>query len=385
MECPGFSGLPHYHSANLVIKGIHLEKRSKAMRKLVTIRRVEKILPIPKADAIELARIDGWQCIVKKGTFHPGDFGVYFEVDAFLPIRAEFEFLRARCYRKLGEREGFRLRSMKLRGELSQGLLLPIEELSSIRKESVETYFHERTDLSDHFGVIKYEPPIPVEITDIVRGAFPFFVPKTNEERIQNLPELFSNEAVLATEFEITEKMDGTSFSAYYNKGEAGICSRNYELKPQHPKGGPYTTFASASDLLKTLNNYCEKHQRNLVLQGELCGPGIEKNRYQLSNVTLFLFNIYNIDTNTYLPSDERQKIHKAILEESSDAYRRGVDHVPILERRKLSEFSGIDALLSYACEAEALEGVVFKSVQENKGSDVSFKVISNAYLLSES
>lgn len=109
------------------------------MRKLASIQRVYKIEPIDGADRIELAHVLGWQCVVNKDSFAPMDLGVYFEIDSFLPVKPEFEFLRASSYKKtdiMGE--GFRLKTMRFRGQISQGLLLPLEVFSSdpIRRRS---------------------------------------------------------------------------------------------------------------------------------------------------------------------------------------------------------------------------------------------------------
>lgn len=97
------------------------------MRKLASIQRIWKIEPIEGADKIELAYVLGWQCVVNKGQFKPMDLAVYFEIDSFLPIIPEFEFLRSSSYRKTDVMgEGFRLKTMRFRGQISQGLLLPI-------------------------------------------------------------------------------------------------------------------------------------------------------------------------------------------------------------------------------------------------------------------
>src|SRR5438876_1094061 len=93
-------------------------------RKLASIRKISEVLPIEGADNIELVKVDGWQCVTKKGEFKPGDLCIYFEIDSFLPIRSEFEFLRKSSYKKMGDKEGFRLKTIKLRGHLSQGLVL---------------------------------------------------------------------------------------------------------------------------------------------------------------------------------------------------------------------------------------------------------------------
>ncbi|MBO5552120.1 MAG: 2'-5' RNA ligase, partial [Lachnospiraceae bacterium] len=103
------------------------------MRKLASIQRIYDIEPIEGADRIELAHVLGWQCVVNKRQFKPMDLAVYFEIDSFLPIRPEFEFMRASSYRKtdiMGE--GFKLKTMKFKGKLSQGLLLPVSTFPEI-------------------------------------------------------------------------------------------------------------------------------------------------------------------------------------------------------------------------------------------------------------
>lgn len=175
------------------------------MRKLVSIQKISEIKPHPNADAIELATVRGWQVVVKRGEFKPGDFAVYFEIDSFLPIREEFEFLRKSCFRthpELGD--GFRLRTIKLRGELSQGLLLPISILENHKiKTNQEVQcvgrriwdekwqcwsqcivpLEEGADLTEFLEVQKYEPPVPTQLAGNAKGNFPSFIRKTDQER----------------------------------------------------------------------------------------------------------------------------------------------------------------------------------------------------------
>lgn len=166
-------------------------------RKLASIRKIAEIMPIPGADKIELVQVDGWSVVAKKGDFQVGDTCVYFEIDSFLPVRPEFEFLRNGCYREhpdLGL--GFRLRTVKLRGQISQGLVLPISILNnfgSLDNESAWVNENgsypnvEGQDLTDYIGVKKWESPIPAQLAGQVRGNFPSFIPKTDQERVQNI------------------------------------------------------------------------------------------------------------------------------------------------------------------------------------------------------
>jgi RNA ligase (TIGR02306 family) len=177
-------------------------------RKLVTLRRVRELKPIPDADRIELALVDGWQCVVGKGDFQSDDVGVFFEIDSLLPVESRFEFLRKSYFKKLPDREGFRLRTVKLRGQLSQGLLMPLKIFPEIEGKGVGD------DVTEVLGVIKYEPLIPAHLAGTVKGSFPSFVAKSDEERLQNLPGLF--ETCRGLEFEATVKMDGSSMTAYW-------------------------------------------------------------------------------------------------------------------------------------------------------------------------
>jgi RNA ligase (TIGR02306 family) len=110
-------------------------------RKLATIRKIKDIVPIEGADAIELALVDGWQVVVAKNVGHKvGDKVVYCEIDSFLPIKEEFEFLRKSSYKKMGDQEGFRLKTIKLKNTLSQGLILPYSIIPIAQFASAHVY-----------------------------------------------------------------------------------------------------------------------------------------------------------------------------------------------------------------------------------------------------
>lgn len=147
-------------------------------RKLASVRKISELRQIEGADNIELAIVDGWQVVVAKNVEHKvGDFIVYCEIDSFLPIKEEFEFLRKSSYRKSSEAEGFRLRTAKMRGQISQGLILPISVLGS------EISLEEGMDVTEMLGIVKYETPISPELSGLAKGMFPSFIPKTDEER----------------------------------------------------------------------------------------------------------------------------------------------------------------------------------------------------------
>jgi len=326
------------------------------MRKLVTIRQIEDIKPINGADRIECAKIDGWEVVVKKGDFKKGDMCVFFEIDSFIPVSDQFEFLRKSCHRihtVLGE--GFRIKTIKLKGQISQGLVIPLEcgpfvlpqELCEIGQDVTEMY-----------GVKKWDNP---ELNSVDQKClFPHFIPKTDQERIQNL------KYIIDSEYEVSVKLDGSSMTVYYN-GEVGVCSRNVELKMDSES--KFVQVAKTLPLDK-LSKY-----GNIAIQGELMGPGIQGNREKLSQYRFFVFDIWDIDAQKYLQSRQRIDICREL----------GLNHVPIVQYMNASLYTK-EELLELATEIPSLkhrvsEGLVFKSVID---PSVSFKVINNNFLLKE-
>ena len=348
------------------------------MRKLASIKEITDISPILNADFIEVVEVDyGWKCVVKKGEFSIGDLCVYFEIDSFLPIIPEFEFLRGSSFKRMGEEEGFRLRTVKLRKQISQGLAMPLSSLS--RFISVE---EKGLDLTEAIGVQKYEPPIPANISGEVVGLMPSFIKKTDQERIQNLWGEYRNYPVISSmTFEATIKLDGTSMTVfvvddkYGHKSKIGVCGRKYEYKETEKN----TRWKVAREnLIDNLEAFYNKTGRSLAFQGELMGPGIQKNREKLRKHEFFLYEIWDIDKQRYLTPEERE--HVLFMFDN-------IREVPFIEDIQVFKvFNTLQEILDYA-EGKSLnalirEGVVFKSRELLNGSTVSFKAISNTFLL---
>jgi len=336
------------------------------MRKLATIRKIDALRPIPDADAIECAVVGGWTCVVKKGEYAAGDLAVYCEIDSWIPHEVAPFLSRGNFPRVYNEVKGERLRTVKLRGQLSQGLLLPLSVIP------FASYIPD-DDVSELLGIVKYEAPIPAQLAGEVKGMFPGWIQKTDQERIQNLKEELDYWLREQHVWEVTEKLDGSSMTVYLRDGEFGVCSRNLELKPSETNS--LWKVAVRNDLELKLR----RANRNLALQGELIGEGIQGNPYKQKGQEFFLFDIYDIDTSKYLTPAER----KAFIEEHD------IKHVPVLAYgAELSDTLGInsiDGILKFAegksvmgmigCERE---GLVFKS----KAMQCSFKAISNKFLL---
>jgi RNA ligase (TIGR02306 family) len=344
------------------------------LRKLASIRTISEILPIEGADAIELAIVDGWKVVVAKSVGHQiGNKVVYCEIDSFLPIEPEFEFLRKSSFKRMGVEEGFRLKSIRLRNTLSQGLIIPLSDAIEVMKRRNGEVYSEMLevgmDVSTLLGIQKYEPPIPAELAGKVRGNFPSQIPRTDEERIQNLKKEYEEWKTSGKTFYVTEKNDGSSSTFYINNDFFGVCSRNLDL--EETEGNTFWKVARELDL----ENKMREFGGNFALQGELLGPGIQGNPYKLKEHIVRFFNVFDIDMGEYLPLGEFKFIINHL----------GLETVPILDE----EFTlpeTIDELLEYADSKSVLnpqfdrEGVVIRSTDRT----ISFKVISNAFLLNE-
>jgi RNA ligase (TIGR02306 family) len=334
-------------------------------RKLATIREITDIRPIEGADMIELASVGGWNVVVAKNVGHKvGDHVVYCEIDSFLPIKEEFEFLRKSSYKKMGDQEGFRLKTIKLRGQVSQGLILPMSVFGDFSWTA-----YEGLDVTNRLGIVKYEPPIPAELSGKVKGGFPSFLHKTDEERVQNLVKEYGEYKFTSThQFYMTEKLDGSSATFYMNEGEFGVCSRNLELL--ETEGNTFWKVARELDLENKL-----KDKGNICLQGELIGEGIQGNPYKIKGQNVHFFNAFDIDKQTRLGINE----FLVLLDDME------LVSVPILDVAMLLPDT-VKGMLELAEGKSRLndkterEGVVVRSLDNT----ISFKAISNKFLLSE-
>ena len=343
------------------------------MRKLASIQRVWKIEPIEGADRIELAHVLGWQCVVNKGQFQPMDIGVYFEIDSFLPIRPEFEFMRATSYKKsdvMGE--GFKLRTMRFRGEISQGLLLPLSQFPQIPAET-----EIGTDVTELLGVKKWEIEERVTTGGTAIGTLPYDIPHTDETRVQEEPALI--QAFAGLEYYISTKMDGSSHSIGIDENGFHVTGHNYEYKDDGA--------SSFYDLVK-VRGYREKMEafvkkENLTtftIQGELCAPGIQQNRLRLIKPEWYVFTI----------RENGKRVGLRRMLEICDLL--GFEHVPIEEvgMDLPSKYPTVEALLARADgdypKGGKKEGIVVRPTEPVFcpliSASLSMKIVSNKYLL---
>jgi RNA ligase (TIGR02306 family) len=331
-------------------------------RKLASIRMIDEINPIENADAIEVATIGGWKVVVKKGEFKAGELAVYFEIDSWIPVELAPFLCKGTEPRVYGGVRGERLRTIRLRGQISQGLLLPLEPTCA----NIASQLFEGLDVTFPLNIQKWEAPINAQLAGMARGNFPQAVPKTDQERIQNLKKEL--ETYRGKRFEITEKLDGSSCTFYMDtEGEFHVCSRNLDLKED--ENNSFWKEALRIGLReKMLEDF-----KGIAIQGELIGEGIQGNQYQLKGQAFRVFDVYNVNSGKYFDTFERQAIIDIL----------GLQHAPIIGVVTL-EGQTIEELLKYAENKSALngserEGLVWKCVDN---THISFKTISNRWLI---
>lgn len=337
------------------------------MRKLACIKRIDSIEPIDGADAIELAVLGGWKTVVKKNEYKVGDLAVYCEVDSWIPTELAPFLSKGKEPREFEGVKGERLKTIKLRGALSQGLLLPFDVL-----RGAVVILAEGDDVTEFLGIKKWERPMNAQLAGMARGNFPSFIPKTDQERCQNMVKEINAAIDAGLKFEVTEKLEGSSMTCYLHQGVFGVCSRNLDLK--ETEGNTFWQVARSDGIEEKMRAVDENW--DFAIQGELIGPGIQGNIYKLSKPEFRVFDVYNIQQGKYLDPANR----RGLIE------RMGLKHVPVMH----NEFSllPVAELLAFADGKSVMgdingplrEGYVFKETQGN----MSLKAVSNLYLLGE-
>ncbi|WP_373521655.1 RNA ligase (ATP) [Aquiflexum sp.] len=334
------------------------------MRKLASIQRIKSLEPIEGADAIEKATVLGWQLVVKKGEYKVGDLSVYCEIDSLLPDRPEFEFLKPR---------GMRIRTIRLRGQVSQGICFPL----TILPDHIEP--QEDLDVTETLGIIKYEPPIPAYLSGKVKGKFPSFIPKTDETRVQILQKVLDKYQGVSCY--VSEKLDGSSATYFMKDNEFGVCSRNMELYEDDENS--FWKVARDLNVEEKLRNI----NKNIAIQGELIGEGIQDNKLRLRGQTVRLFNAFDIDKFEYYPYqdflDLMGKLDLPIVPIVEADYKLENDIESIVKKATVK---------SLICKDVWAEGIVIRphlekmdlllSIESFNTGRVSFKAINPEFLI---
>ena len=403
-------------------------------RKLASLQKITAIRPIEGADKIVAADVLGWTVVVGKDEFKVGDIAVYFEVDSWLdasnPAFAGFE----QRFTNWGTKRGMRLKTIKLRKQLSQGLLMPLSkfpQLADMHEGSPDMNAEVGLDVTDILKIEKWESAEEMRANNPSTAnhsrAFPWFLRKTDQERVQNRIDAIAQTPDDET-FEVTVKLDGSSMTVYYvgkkspmfetllaereerevaklgffkkavyklsrtlglvKRPEylAGVCSRKVEL----PLDGDnhFSAYVREHGVVEKILATASPSDA-LAFQGELIAPSIQKNHEKVAGYEWHVFDVFDIEKNEYL---------SPILARMATEFS-GLQYVPVLDRRmSLASFrheadasltaqesarAKVDNILAFA-EGPGMnkgvlrEGIVFKS---NK-RDFSFKAVSNSYLL---
>lgn len=350
------------------------------MRQLATIQKISKIEPIVGADSILKAHVLGWEVVIKKDEFKEGDLVVYCEVDSVLPDKPEFEFLRDKK---------FRIKTIKLRGQVSQGICFPLSILPKNLK------MEEGTDVTETLGVEKWEtyadePKIKNQNKKVIfprwmprwamriafvraiflsktkNKTFPSIIPKTDETRIQVLQPLLSK--YKGQSFYATEKLDGSSITVYLLNGKFGVCSRNIDLAKS--SGCKYWSTVIAHDLESKIRRKFGK--TDVVFQGELIGEGIQGNKYKLKGQDIYFFNMYYPGKNRY---ENYASLYTYCLSLNEKAVPLIIDNFELTD--------SIPTLVEMAKGKSVLadtprEGLVFRPEEEIVDSDLHCQLVRN-------
>ena len=343
-------------------------------RQLATIRKIKDIQPIDGADAIEVATVDGWNVVVKKNEFKKGDLVVYFEIDSWIPHELAPFLSKGKAPKEYNCVPGNRLKTVRLRGQLSQGFVLPVEVVNGHATE-------EGSDVTEILGIQKWEPPVNPQLAGMQRGNFPAEIPRTDQQRVQNLSKQF-NKLISENEYwEVTEKLHGISATFYLKSdGEFVVCSRNINLKEDETN--LYWKIAREQQIEEKLKEYFldyNTHDRYtpVAIQGEIIGEGINGNQYGIKCHDFYVFDIYLPELKHYADPIVR----KAIVEQLR------LKHVPFLASTEANKFESIEQLLELSkgnsfLNGSIREGLVFKKFNQQSTSTVmSFKVINNDWL----
>ena len=351
------------------------------IRKLARIVKLDDVRKHHNADALDIATVGGWQVVVKRDEFKTGDLAVYFEIDSFIPTSiAPFLTKPGHFPKTYNEVEGERLRTVRLRQQISQGLIIPIPE-DTIKGAGI--LIEAGLDLTDHFGIQKWEPPVSANLTGNAKGNFPSFISKTDQERCQNIKyEIF--ELNKDARYEVTMKMDGSSMTGFNytpvdSEPEVGVCSRNLQLKVDDGNiGNAFVDMFINSGLREALQLI-----PNIAIQGELMGGGIQGNQEKIDGFKFFVFEMQDLTTRTKLDASQRAVIMAKLYDLGVN--KSLVTHAPVLHFDvSLADLgiTDIQGLIDFAdgpsLNAKQREGLVFKRMD----GGFSFKSISNKWLL---
>jgi RNA ligase (TIGR02306 family) len=354
--------------------------------KLASLEKILDIQPIPGADNILVATVLGYKTVVKKGEFEIGDFCVWHNPDCVVDeTNPVYSFLKDK-----------RLRVIKLRGQVSQGLALPISILNNKPAKDPSGYLGNSWEMTDpkaparSFGnlgvdtvdegwdvtedvkIKKYEKPIPAQLQGKIKGGLPSFLIRTDEENLRSNPKVL--EELWGKNYYITMKIDGSSGTFYWKDGMLGVCSRNLEILEDETN--TFWRIAKQYNLTEKFKQL----EGDWAIQGEVYGEGIQGNKLGIKGVAFAAFNLFNIKEHKYADYGTFLKT----------CFQLEIPTVPLIENGTEFEL-GLGDLIKTANElkypnGEPAEGIVIRPFFdiESKvlGKRLSVKVISETFAL---
>jgi RNA ligase (TIGR02306 family) len=337
-------------------------------RKLASVQIIKDVVDHTNSDNLALAQVLGWQVVVKRNEFKPGDKIIYFEIDSLLPQKSWSEFLKSCDYK---------VKTIKLRGEISQGLIMPLSILDEHEIKYCPESIKEGENLTSHLGIGKYkidaEEPITIKGGIKIKvDTFPsHIIEKTDEPRIQSEPKylsIFEGKAYYAT-----LKYDGTSgtYFVHPEDNEFYICSRNN--KRDYTPGDVYSDTADAFKLKEILGEV-----KRYAIQCEIYGPSIQCNPLNTNKINIAVFNIFDLVDKRYLEYEEFVKVCNEL----------GLPMVEIVEEGESFSYTMDELKLkskgTYPGTKTPREGLVYRLKKEWRADFKrhSFKVINDDFLL---
>lgn len=357
-----------------------------------SVQKIESIIAIEGADRICQYFVNGWKVIDQVGKYKVGDLVIFCEIDSWIPNSIAPFLSKGKTPREYNGVPGERLKTIKMKGALSQGIILQVSD------ETIG--FEIDKDVSDHLGIVKWEPDDKFSSGN-TKGSFPAFIRKTDQDRVQNIYRSIENLQITSGDyFVIEEKAEGSSITCYLkfneetNQYDFGVCSRNLELKDD---GNTYFETAKKLDveakmrqILSVMNS--AKSAGVFILQGELVGPGIQGNIYDLTEHTILFFDASgqemeaNLNNSNAIEFCDPETFHKI-------AKDYDLPTVPVIGKISTIDLKmkSLDDILNFANATTCIgskkhlrEGVVFKLQDDRVGvaKRFTFKAISNEYLL---
>jgi RNA ligase (TIGR02306 family) len=340
------------------------------MSKVATIERINKIERHPNADSLEILTVGGWRVVAKENQYKEGDLCVYIAPDSIVEDRPIYDFLK---------KSNFRIKQIKLRGEVSNGLCLPINDALTVHTEDdgiktvltngVFEELREGLDVADLVGAKHYEKELPACLVGKVKSnSLPSFLKKTDEDNLRSYVRALDE--LKGKQVYISIKMDGSSCTFYKKDGVFGVTSRKVDLLPD--ESNSFWKMAYQYKIEEKLKNF-----DNFALQGEVFGPGIQGNKMGAATISFNLFNVWNIAEMKYLGFSDLLAWGNAL----------GLPIVPIIYKGEFNHT--LESIIALANEqryanGNPAEGIVIRPLEETQSlalkGRLSVKVISEIF-----